>query len=328
MTKKPVFLRDTLICMDVLSRVLDLVKVQSTVSTRLEASGRWALRFPRVVHVKFGAVERGEAWLGTGGQWRRLAAGDCFVLATEQPYIVACDPSVEAVDGLPLFRRSTDGVARVGEGQEVSICGGRFVLDESSSRLLLDVLPPMLVVPAHASEASSLRRTLELFSRETREPRAGSAVVASHLGPVVFVEALRIAMNDRSAELHGWLGALRDERIGAAIHLMYEQPERRWTVPDLAAAAHMSRSSFAARFKELVGSSPLEHLLMLRMQIAARALRDESSTISSIGAGLGYTSDAAFSSAFKRVVGKPPREWRRHAQPASTEDITDAKAFA
>ncbi|MGH2936605.1 MAG: cupin domain-containing protein [Solirubrobacterales bacterium] len=313
--------------MDVLSRILDLVTVESTVSTRLEASGEWALRFPRVVHIKFGAVEHGEAWLGTGGEWRRLSAGDCFVIATDQPYFVASDPSLEPVDGLPLFRRSTDGVARIGEGQGAAICGGRFVLDESSSRLLLDVLPPMLVVPARGPEASSLRATLELFSRETREPRAGSAVVASHLGPVVFVEAIRIAMNDRSAELRGWLGALRDERIGAAIHLMYEEPARRWTVPALAEAVHMSRSSFAARFKDLVGSSPLEHLLMLRMQIAARALRDESDTISSIGAGLGYTSDAAFSSAFKRVVGVPPREWRRDARPASTEDVTDARAL-
>ena len=311
--------------MDVLSRVLELVTVESAVSTRLHAGGRWALSFPRVVHVKFGAVERGEVWMTVEGEQRRLAAGDCYVIATAEPYAVASGPGMEPVDGLPLFRASTDGVARVGSADEVAMTGGRFVLDDASAQLLLDVLPPLLVVSGEGAAPSSLRATLDLFVRETSSPRPGSALLARHLGHVVFAEALRTALEQPAPQVRGWLAALADERVGRALHLMHADPARRWTVPELAGAVHMSRSAFAARFRELVGHPPLEHLLSLRMRIAGRALRTSTLTVSAVGAQLGYTSDAAFSTAFRRVIGVSPSAWRRRTSDAATwRDETDA----
>jgi AraC-like DNA-binding protein len=313
--------------MDPLSRVLDLLTVESAVSTRLEAAGTWALAFPGALHVKFVAVHRGEAWLRPGEDEpeRRLRAGDCFVLATGGPYAVASAPGLEPVDGLPLFRAATDGIARIGTADETVMTGGRFVFDPGSARLLLDVLPPFLAIGAGEEQAAPLRAALDLFAYETARPRLGGSLAVARLGQVVFVEALRAAVDGEDRGLRGWLAALADERIGAALRLMHDDPARRWTVPALAATVSMSRSAFGERFRTLVGASPLDHLLRLRMHGAGLELRRGTAPVSAIGAAAGYTSDAAFSNAFKRVMGMSPSAWRAQEQAAAPPpDETDA----
>ena len=317
--------------MDPLSRVLELLTVQSAVSSRLEAGGTWAMSFPGVAHVKFGAIHRGEAWMRAGASEpeQHLRAGDCYILATGGGYAVASAPGLEPVDGLPAFRAATNGVAQFGTADEVVMTGGRFVFDDKSARLLLDVLPPLLVVGAHEEHTAPLRAALELFAHETARPRLGGALVTACLGQVVFVEALRAAVDAEDRRIRGWLAALADERIGTVLHLMHSDPARRWTVPELAGTAHMSRSAFADRFRSLVGTPPLEHLLHLRMHVAGRELRRGNATVSAIAAAQGYSSDAAFSNAFKRVMGISPSAWRTRDDPtAPATDETDAAVSA
>lgn len=311
--------------MDPLSGVIDLLTVRSAVSSRLEASGSWALSFPGVVHIKFCAIHRGEAWLRAGAvaPERHLRPGDCFVLTTGDRYAVASAPGLEPVDGLPAFRDATDGVVRLGSSADVVMTGGRFVFDDRSARLLLDVLPPLLVIGADDEQAAPLRAALELFAHETARPRLGAALVTERLGQVVFVEALRAAVDAEDRSVHGWLGALADDRIGTALHLMHSDTARHWTVPELAAAVHMSRSAFAGRFRSLVGTPPLDHLLHLRMHVAGRELRRGDSTVSAVGTASGYTSDAAFSNAFKRVMGTSPSTWRTREHDRPADDDTD-----
>jgi AraC-like DNA-binding protein len=316
--------------MDPLSRVLELVTVESAVSTRLEAGGRWALSFPGVRHIKLAAIHRGEAWLRVGTDTeQRLRAGDCFVLTSTDGYAVASEPGLEPVDGLPAFRATTDGVVRLGRADEVVMTGARFVLDAGSSRLLLDVLPDLLIIAADQESSAALHWALDLFAHETATPRLGSALVTARLAQVVFVEALRAATIADDTRISGWLAALTDERIGPALHLMHTDPTRRWTIPALADTVHMSRSGFTDRFRTIVGTSPLDHLLRVRMHIAGRELRHTNTTVSSIGAAAGYTSDAAFSNAFKRVMGSSPSAWRANQDPTtSAPDETDAAAGA
>jgi len=312
---------------DPLSRVIELVTVEAAISTRLEAGGIWALSFPGVAHIKFGAIHCGEAWLrpGPGRPEQYLRAGDCFVLATGAGYTVANAPDLEPVDGLPAFRAAVNGLARLGTADEVVMTGGRFVFDDESARLLLDVLPPLLIIGADQENATSLRTALELFAHETAKQRPGSALVTTRLGQIVFVEALRAAVDAEDRGIRGWLAALADDQIGTALHLMYEDPARHWTVPQLASTVQMSRSTFANRFRSLVGAPPLEHLLRLRMHIAGHELRRSSATVSTIGTQPGYTSDAAFSNAFKRVMGVSPSAWRARDDVAPlTGNETDA----
>ena len=297
--------------MDPLSHVLELLTVESVVSQRLEAGGTWALSFPGVEHVKFGAVHRGECWLSAGtGDASHLRVGDCFVLAGGPGYSVASAPGLEPVDGLPAFDAALDGVGRIGDADEVVMTAGRFRFDGRSARLLLDVLPQLIVIGADEERGTPLRAALDLLAHETGTSRLGASIVTERLGQIVFVEALRAAVEAGDREVGGWLAALADERIGAALRLIHEDAGRRWTVPELAAAVHMSRSAFAQRFRALVGAPPLDHLLRVRMHAAGRDLRSGDVTVSAVGAVWGYTSDSAFSNAFKRVMGASPSAWR------------------
>lgn len=110
-----------------------------------------------------------------------------------------------------------------------------------------------------------------------------------------------------------WLTALRDPRSGTALSLMHDEPQRPWTVEGLARAVTMSRPAFARRFKELVGSSPLAYLARLRIDRAARMLRDTDDLVSDIAQAVGYTSEFAFSRAFSRQHGIAPGRYRRRA---------------
>jgi AraC-like DNA-binding protein len=318
---------------DPLSDVLQILAVRSVLPSRFEAGGDWAVAFPAFRHVKFGAVHRGEAWIvATGAEPELLRAGDCYVLTGEEPYVIASDPTLEPVDGVPAFRASPDGIARVGtravaggpgvdDGPSadaprppagppgVVVTAGRFAFDEQSARLLLDVLPRLLVVRASADGNDALHHALALFGHETEAPRMGSALATERLAQIVLVQALRAAAEGDGA-VTGWLRGLRDERVGAALRLMHADLARRWTVAELAQEALLSRSAFAARFTALVGTSPLDHLLRVRMHAAGRDLQDPDVTVSAVADRWGYTSDSAFSNAFKRVMGSSPRAWR------------------
>jgi AraC-like DNA-binding protein len=312
---------------DPLSDVLQILAVRSVLPSRFEAAGDWAVSFPAFRHVKFGAVHRGEAWIvAAGAEPELLRAGDCYVLTGEEPYVIASDPALESTDGVPAFRSSPDGIARVGTragaaggggtgagvpdgSADVVVTAGRFTFDEESARLLLDVLPRLLVVRASADGNDALHHALALFGHETEAPRMGSALATERVAQIVLVQALRAAAEGDGA-VTGWLRGLRDERVGAALRLMHADLARRWTVAELAEIALLSRSAFAARFTALVGTSPLDHLLRVRMHAAGRDLQDPDLTVSAVADRWGYTSDSAFSNAFKRVMGASPRAWR------------------
>lgn len=298
--------------MDPLSDVLDLLTVASAVSSRFEAGGDWALSFGGDEHVKLGAVHRGSCWLRPAGEDQavRLRTGDCFVLTTGRGFSIASDPDLRPVDGAPVYRDLVDGVARAGTGSDVVMSGARFAFDERSAQILLDVLPPVIVVGADQDRSAPLRAALDLLDHETAVARLGSSLVIDRLGEIAFVAALRSAVDEGDREIGGWLAAMRDERIGAALRLMHDDPSRRWKVPELAASVHLSRAAFAERFRSLVGTPPLEYLLRLRMHAAGRDLRRPGTTVSAVGAAWGYGSDSAFSNAFKRVMGVAPSVWR------------------
>jgi transcriptional regulator GlxA family with amidase domain len=125
------------------------------------------------------------------------------------------------------------------------------------------------------------------------------------------VHALRAVLADNPGLSPGWLSALADRQIGAALTAIHDQSEHRWTVAELAHLAAMSRSAFAARFRELVGSPPLEYLTNWRMRRAAHTLRTTDHPVARIGAAAGYPVETTFNSTFKRIIGQAPGRYRR-----------------
>src|SRR5512134_2529950 len=126
----------------------------------------------------------------------------------------------------------------------------------------------------------------------------------------MFVEMIRQHLETLPAEQTGWLAGLRDPVVGRALAALHGEPRERWTVEGLARVAGVSRSVLAERFAEMVGQPPMQYLALWRMQLASRLLL-EGEPVAEAAAAVGYESEAAFSRAFKKLVGEAPATWRR-----------------
>lgn len=300
--------------MDPLSDVFSLLRVESVLSARLEVRGPWAMRFSAYQHIKFGGVLEGAFWLwGDGAQEpTRLEAGDFYLLTRGQPYSTGSDPALETIDGREILETHlcADGVVRYGtEGERMCAAGGRFVFDDDTCDLLLPLLPPLVHIPAASESAAPLRAVLELLRLESEAARPGAPVVAAGLANIVLMQILRAHLASER-RIPGWLGALADPRIGSALASMHGDIARQWKVDELASAVAMSRTTFTEQFKALVGVPPLSYLIAWRMAVAGSALRAGNRSLADIAESVGYGSDAAFNSAFKRATGTSPGRYR------------------
>jgi AraC-like DNA-binding protein len=316
---------------DPLSQVLELLDLHAASPSRLEAGGRWALSFPGHQHLKIGAVVAGQCWLiPDQAAPQHLTAGDCYLLVSSHPYTAASDdPASSAVPLSPVlastvlpspwptpayYQATPDDPGRT------ILISGSLSFDDTAAALLLDRLPPVSRIAAGSPQASVVAPALQLLAAETAGTAGtagtapGSDLMRKQLTCILFIQVLRALLETGETSgpaSPGWLAALRDPQIGVALTLIHQDPARRWTVAELAAAVGLSRSSFALRFRTLVGLPPLDYLVRWRIQLAARALRSTDRTVAAIGASLGYSSESAFSNAFKRVRGQPPSRYRR-----------------
>ncbi|WP_116140245.1 AraC family transcriptional regulator [Trinickia diaoshuihuensis] len=302
--------------MDPLSDVLSLLKLRSYVSGGFDASGDWAVKFGPFDGIKFHAVLRGRCWVCVDGEPEPLEVteGECFLLARGNPFRIASDLAVEPVAFGTLVPPVRDGriVTHNGGGEFLSV-GGYFTLADGQADLLLNVLPAVIHVREEPGP-STLRWCIERMREELREPQPGGGIVAQQLATLVLVQALRLQLAGGHKDAVGWLFALADKRMRAAINAMHESPGAKWTLQTLAEHAAMSRTSFALRFKELVGLSPMDYLTRWRMTLAANKLAQSRESVAEIGLALGYESEKSFSTAFKRIMNCAPRQYgRRHA---------------
>jgi AraC-like DNA-binding protein len=310
--------------MDPLSDVLSMLTVSSTLSSRFEARGRWAFRYPRYAsHIKLGCVLTGRLRMQIDGAAEpvQLETGDFYLLTNGQPFMACTDPPGPLQDGVQASRdhRGADGVMRFrGQGAEVdasliTMATGRFTLAGEASELLLRHLPPLIHLRANDPGARPLEGLLDLLGWETAELRPGASIARTNLAALVLVQALRVHLAN-APQPEGWLGAMADARIGEALSRMHGDIAQPWTVERLAQSAGMSRTAFALRFKALTGSTPLDYLGGWRMTVARNALRHSDEAIARIAQRIGYQSETAFSAAFRRTVGESPGRFRTLAR--------------
>jgi AraC-like DNA-binding protein len=299
---------------DPLSDVLSLLKPRSYVSAGFDAGGDWSIQF-RDQHefIKCYAVVSGQCWLSVEGvpDAIRLKTGDCFVLPSGQPFRLASDLTLPPADAGPIFSPARyGGVVSYNGGGDLFLVGSRFGVSGNHARILLGMLPPVVHI-CKESDKAAMRWSVERMMQELREQQPGSFLVAQQLAHMMLVQALRLGQADELNGNVGWLFALADKQLAAAINAMHENPSHRWTLSELAERAGMSRSIFALKFKKKVGTSPLEYLMRWRMLLAADKLTNSSDPISIIALSLSYESESAFSTAFKRVMGRSPRQYGR-----------------
>ncbi|ALD90519.1 AraC family transcriptional regulator [Cupriavidus gilardii CR3] len=183
---------------------------------------------------------------------------------------------------------------------------GCMELDLGGMQPLVAAMPEVMRVDTLLQCAPEIEPMLAAMERESKVERAGHAVIMARLAEVVAALIVRGWVASGCGGASGWIGALRDPRLSMAIVAMHRQPDRDWTVAQLAKEASSSRSVFARRFLLATGVSPLRYLTELRMRLAVRKLSREGQSVEEVASQLGYGSLAAFSRAFKRTVGVSP----------------------
>jgi AraC-like DNA-binding protein len=320
--------------MDPISDVFKTMHVASVVHSRLEATAPWGLvraaedgndasahsataeNSPsQLAH--FGMVSRGNCWLSVGGMPDPLplTGGDCFLLAPGSTYTLRDSPHTPARSFCEVAPKDQSNVIHYGGGgTPTTIVSGWFRFGQMSVKPLKRLLPDLILIKADQAQSLALHSTLQLLASEMSQPAPGAEVMVNRLADILFIQCVRAHIASGSENCKsGWLRAIFDPKIGAALKAMHEQVGNPWTVEALASAAGMSRSAFALRFKELLRETPLEYLTNWRMYKATGFLQDGDKKLFEVAKSVGYDSDAAFSKAFKRVLGVAPREYRRSA---------------
>lgn len=306
--------------MDVLTEVLRDGRARTVIYGRLELTAPWGVRVDGARHLSFYALARGAAVLEIQRHKVHLGAGDLVFLHKGLAHTLKDHPRSRAasIDEVYAQRGGRCGgiVPYGGGGAPATIISGGFSFDTTTLNPLIAYLPEVLHVAGDTGVVRWLESTLHLMASEMHAEEPGYELVASRLADVLFVHALRSHVKSNPCEM-GWLRAIGDAQLGVAFQRMHAQPDEPWTVETLAHAASMSRSAFAARFKETLGIAPLTYLTRWRMHRATELLTSSSSSISDVAGAVGYETESAFTKVFKRHVGETPGAYRRRLRAAA-----------
>jgi len=319
---------------DILSDVLRAVRLTGAVYFDLALTAPWAVDTPpssdvaglvmpgaqRVI--EYHVVAEGGGWARAEGHAPiRLRPGDLLLYPQGDAHVLSSAPDLTATRDLSVYSRpeaATLPLAYVQNGggaERTRIVCSFMGLDERPYNPLLTALPSVIHLSSDDADAASgwLGSVMRVAVSEARADRPGGENVLARLAEVMFVEAIRRHLEKLPASQAGWLAGLRDPVVGQALGALHAEPRRPWTVEDLARLVGQSRSVFAERFGAMVGQPPMQYLALWRMQLASHQLL-QGQAVARVAEAVGYESEAAFSRAFKKLVGQPPALWRGNHQ--------------
>ena len=300
--------------MDPLSDILAVLKPESYLTAGIDAGGKWAIRFGnRPGTIKCHAVTAGGCWLAVDDMEMpvRLTAEDCIILPSGRSFTLASDPMLTPIKAQDVLAHARPGNVIVHNGGgDFTFIGTRFEVDSFKAGAFLGTLPPLIHLH-EAGDRDALRWCITQMMTEMQAGRPGGMLAARHLAHLMLLQAFRLHLSRQAGDRVGLLYALADPQLGRAIEAMHADPAHRWTLAELANRAGLSRSIFAQRFRERVGETPIGYLAQWRMMLARDRLTDGREPLGAIANGLGYESENAFNTAFRRVIGCSPRRYAR-----------------
>lgn len=305
---------------DVLADVLSVTRMGAVVVAQAELVPPWGLAVDPIAAAHIHVVQRGTCWLRTSAERRyvRLAAGDVALIRGGVGHSICDDPKTkpapyqEVLDAMPrrLARLPT---SRADETTLV-LCA-KYLFQHVGPHPLTALLPPLIHLPAHEAERRvQLQLLLQLLRHEALDTRSGTELVVPRLVDSLLVYVVRAWLDGQPVGSGGWFGALREPAIAKALSLMHQQPESPWSVEGLAQEVALSRATFARRFAELVGETPVAYLTRWRMCLATKLLLETELSLDEIASRVGYETAAAFSKAFRRSHATAPGRFRTTAR--------------
>jgi AraC-like DNA-binding protein len=334
---------------DVLSDVLRSIRLTGALFFPFQASSPWADAIPAAPQlvssilpgaqhvVSYHIVSQGTCWLTLdNGPAAQLHPGDVVIVPHGEAYVMSSAAGLRAEMPqravLSFFREMALGSAPSmvveGGGGPAGAClvCGFLGCDVRPFNPVLEALPPLVHLRPASGTGRHDRLTplIEFALAESQEGRAGARSVLLRLSEVLFIEVVRRYLESLPADGTGWLAGLRDPIAGRALARLHHRPSHPWTLERLARDIGVSRSALAERFAATVGQPPMRYLAHWRMQLASRRLAEYAPKIAAVAHDVGYQSEAAFSRAFKEIVGVSPAAWRRRSlsspKPASSCD--------
>jgi len=302
--------------MDVLTDVLNALELKGWLSSRTEMTESWRFAFAESSDMIFHILQCGRGYLSVEGEAesRRVEDGDVLLFPHGHAHIIYDHFASPLTQALCLtyeaYREHQVFPSESKEPKMVLLCGA-FHLEQPDASPLLHCLPRVIHIPG---EQGNMERgfadIVNFVAREANSPKSGSDIMLRRLTEMLFIQVIRLWIDQQAEAERGWVAALRDPSISTALGLIHKYPERRWKVEELASSVSLSRSVFSVRFTRLVGEPPMKYLTRWRMQKAIRLLKNEI-TVEKIAEQLGYESQVAFRKAFKREIGIPPARYRK-----------------
>jgi AraC-like DNA-binding protein len=303
---------------DVLTDVLSSLELKGWLHSCTEVAPPWRFDFAASPDSTFHILSSGGGYLRVDGETAslRVEDGDVVLFPHGDAHTICDAPASALTRAVRLdydAHRAYQVFPAEGDGPKQLMFCGAFHFEHPSNYPLLHWLPRVIHIPGEQGRmAAGFTDIVSLIARESATRRAGADVMLRRLTEMLFIQVVRIWIEQQAPATGGWLAALRDQPIGTALGLLHQAPERGWKVGELANAVALSRSAFSARFTQLVGEPPMRYLTRWRMHRATRLLKT-GATSATIARQLGYDSDVAFRKAFKREIGIPPARYRQQA---------------
>ncbi|MFE3626898.1 AraC family transcriptional regulator [Streptomyces goshikiensis] len=312
--------------MDTLTGLLEGPKARGAFLLKAVYNPPWAVRIEDRAPLSVATMVHGSSWvLPDGGEPVRISPGDVAVVRGPEPYTIGDAPDTPVQVTVDPEQRCTTGAGEdVSEsmvlgvrtwGAEFQDAGsavmlsGTYQAPSEIGRRLLSALPAVLVRPAAAADAT----LIGLLASEISRDEPGQEIVLDRLLDLLLIGVLRTWLADPGSGAPAWYRAQGDPVVGPALRMLHENPAHGWTVEELGVKAGVSRASLARRFTELVGEPPMAYLTGWRLALAADLLREPDATVATVARRVGYGSAFALSTAFKRVRGVSPQEFRTGA---------------
>ncbi len=297
---------------DPFTDLIKLLRPQATLWGRITGTGRWGVSFRKRDDLLFCWVEAGECLLTRPhADSILLRTGDFILIRTSSQFTLSSDPELEPQDSEAIV--AATGSSEIVLGETAGSCAmlrcGRFVFDTTNDALLWSLLPSLIQVSADQEISSRLRSLLNMNDAEGQQPGPGSDLVVSRLMELILLELLRSEVLRLKPGSKGLLCGLADPVIAKSLSAMHGEVAGTWTVAKLARLCGVSRSTFATRFKTVMGLGPMEYLANWRIALAKDELSFRTKAIGEIALSVGFQSSSAFSTAFTRAVGCSPKRF-------------------
>ena len=301
---------------DGLSDVLADCRADRAVTARFGLAGPFALASTGVEGALIRMSTGGGYWIRVEGDAPRwIAPRDLVLLPLGSAHSVSSDPALPPEPIAALIAQHAVGkhgdaplVFEAGTGApRIELFSAHLWLSAYGRDTVMRLLPPLIhVADAASTSVGPLAAMMQSLVDETLAQQPGWKLSAARMADLLLVHILRAHLAQTGLQHAGWLRGLTDPSIARALAAIHRSPERAWSLDDLARVAGMSRTRFAARFRERIDVSPIQYVASHRLTLAADRLAQGGQRVSEVARQLGFTSDKVFARAFTRWAGVTP----------------------